>query len=156
MDCNKYEFQSEIFEAAKAGKSEGEVRKDVCSRRQELQHLAGDNPSINQYKAVILAGVSSIFKDRVLAAKQGPVATAQLELWGLEVSLAGKVVSALSSLSPTSMKELAKVKKALDPINAAPSEAALRSAIELLANNETLLADLTELYGEDEEVDSED
>lgn len=155
MDCNKYEFQSEIFEAAKAGKSEEEVRKDVCSRRQELKHLAGENPSIKQYKAVILSGVSSIFKDRVLAAKQGPVATAQLELWGLEVSLAGKVVSALSSLSPTSMKELAKVKKALDPINAAPSEAALRSAIELLPNNETLLADLTGLYGEDEEVDSE-
>lgn len=145
MQINKYQFQSEIFNKVKAGVSEEAIRKDVLSRRQELRHLAGDNPSLNEFKKVILAGVSTLVKDRALAKETGPLTTAQLELWGLEVDLAGRIVQGLSSLSPTCMDDLTDIKAALDPINVKADRENLQEGDLLLGGK--FAEEIERLYG---------
>ena len=117
MQTNQYEFQATIANRIIAGETTEDIRKDLMARRQELQHLAGENPSLNEYKKTVVKAVQQYTDDFAKAKRVGPLAEAQLTLWHREAELAGRIVRGLSALQPECLDDLTDIRAALGPIN---------------------------------------
>ena len=152
---NSYEFQSEVFTKIADGVSNSDIMKDLTSRRDALQHLFADKHgkcSHDQFKTQAGQLVGNIRTRFEEAPGEGAFSVAGLKLQHRSQILAGRILRALSDLTPANLTEVDDIAESYKRLSQGINLASLKDAAGTPQLNGQFNAEVSALYGEDAPV----